>query len=264
MNTSDYLETKYPHAQHEHTDSPQDTPLFQKVAPVRIFEQAVEQLRDLIVSGRLKPGDRLPTEQVLCRQLNISRSTVREALRVLEAEGWVEVRRGMGSFIVERPVTILPRSEIGQWLESHRTAIEQVIQVRESIEPSAAELAALNSTPEELHNIQNLVVDLASIIDQIRQRGDEALYSQLAQVDTSFHQAIAEASDNDLMVELISQILPMFYQSDLAVLFVTGRMDMILSEHQAIANAIAAGDAAAARQAMQEHLYQIRRSMENR
>ncbi len=262
MNTSDYLETKYPHAQHEHADSPQDEPLFQKVAPIRIFEQAVEQLRELISSGRLKPGDRLPTEQVLCRQLNISRSTVREALRVLEAEGWVEVRRGMGSFIVERPVTILPRTEVRQWLENNRTAFEQVIQVRESIEPSTAELAALNCTTEELQNIQNLLAEMAVRIDQIRQGGDDAQYSQLAQVDASFHKAIAEASDNDLMVELIAQIMPAFNQSNYAVLFFMGRMDMILREHQAIVNAIAAGDAAAARQTMQEHLYQVRRSIE--
>ena len=90
-----------------------------KVAPVRVFEQAVGQIRELIVTGAWAVGEKLPTEQDLGRQLEVSRSSVREALRVLEAEGLVEVKRGLGTFVCARPTVRPAPGSAGRWL-SHR------------------------------------------------------------------------------------------------------------------------------------------------
>ncbi len=104
MTFSDHDERQVSQILNTAPGGPPAAPRLQKVAPVRIFEQAVEQLRELIMTGRLLPGDRLPTEQELCRQLSIHRSTVREALRVLEAEGLVECG-GYGRYVIDNQMS---------------------------------------------------------------------------------------------------------------------------------------------------------------
>lgn len=235
-------------------------PRLQKVAPVRIFEQAVQQLRELILTGQLLPGDRLPTEQVLCRQLSISRSTVREALRVLEAEGLVEVRRGMGTYVIEQPTVVQPAGEVRQWIENHREAIEQVLQVRESIETTTACLAAQRANSETLEELEKVLLDQNEQIAHIRRSGEEN-YDRLALLDAAFHMAVASASGNDLMVEVISHILPAFNQSNKAVLYVTGQMDTMATEHHSIVAAIQTGDCAAAAQAMRLHIQRVKETV---
>ncbi len=260
MTFSDHDERQISQILNTAAGGPPAAPRLQKVAPVRIFEQAVEQLRELILTGRLLPGDRLPTEQELCRQLSISRSTVREALRVLEAEGLVEVRRGMGTYVIEQPNVMLPRGEVSLWIENHRDAIEQMLQVRESIETTAASLAAQRANPVVLQEISQVMAELNEQIANFRQTGEEN-YDRLALLDASFHMAVAAASGNDLMIEVISHILPAFNQSNKAVLYVTGRMETMESEHQAIVDAITAGDAESAGQAMRRHILRVKETV---
>ena len=104
---------------------------FQKLEPVRVFEQVVQQIRELIVSGELQVGDKLPPEQELERQLSVSRSSIREALRVLEAEGLVEVRRGSGTYITSSTGRNRSRDEVANWLEQREEFLVQELEVRE-------------------------------------------------------------------------------------------------------------------------------------
>ena len=76
--------------------------MLKKVERIRVFDQAVVQLRAAILDGQYPPASRLPTEQELCDVLDVSRSTIREALRVLETEGLIEVRRGSGAYVAEK------------------------------------------------------------------------------------------------------------------------------------------------------------------
>ena len=130
--------------------------MIRKVEPVRIFEQAVDQIRSLVLNGELSLGDKLPTEMELSKLLNVGRSSVREALRVLEAEGLVEVRRGSGTYITRNHRCNNRSNDLVQWLLLREESLEQVFEVRESIEGLSAGIGAKHATPEQVQKILRL------------------------------------------------------------------------------------------------------------
>src|SRR5437868_7874740 len=124
----------------------------QALEPQRLYRQIAEQVRSLIKSGEFKPGERLPAERDLARQLNVSRPSVREALIALEVEGWVEVRTGAGVFVLERakkPIATrksVPETEWGPL---------EVIRARRVIEGEIAALAATHGKRKHLQAIRD-------------------------------------------------------------------------------------------------------------
>ncbi len=226
-----------------------------KVAPVRIFEQAVGQIRELIVTGAWAVGEKLPTEQDLGRQLDVSRSSVREALRVLEAEGRVEVKRGLGTFVAARPVP----GELVRWLAQRGETLEQVLLVRERIESLAAELAALQITPAQLAELDRLLAEQRRA--SAGARADDAAVDGLARLDAAFHLAIAAASGNDIVLEIVTHLIPAFQESNKAVLYLGRRAPQMETEHTDIRAALAAGDALTAGAAMRQHIARVRREL---
>jgi GntR family transcriptional regulator, transcriptional repressor for pyruvate dehydrogenase complex len=229
----------------------------QKLAPVRIFEQAVEQIRKLIEDGILVIGEKLPTEQALCEQLNVSRSSVREALRVLEAEGLVEVKRGSGTYVVQNRSTKNAPNELAHWLEQREETLEQVLEIRGSIEGLTASLAAVRANEETLANIEAILEKQSQVIRELSNTGVEC-FDVLAQLDAAFHIAISSASGNDIAGEIISHILPAFNESNKAVLYLCHRAGSIEVEHRKIMDALIARDPIAAEKAMREHILQVR------
>ncbi len=229
----------------------------QRLAPVRIFEQAVEQIRELISSGTLAVGEKLPPEQELSRQLGVSRSSVREALRVLEAEGQIEIRRGSGAFISARPVREDRKGELLHWLAEREETLEQVIEVRESIEMLAASLAAKVITPAALDELRAILDRQDSLNPQLD--GDPASgFAALARLDAQFHLAVSASSGNDIAHEIISHLIPAFGESNQAMLYLGRRAVKMAGEHRAILAALEAHDAGAAADAMQAHIQQVR------
>ena len=117
-----------------------------RLTPLRtppLKEQVVHELVRLIDEGALKAGDRLPTERELSERLAVSRSTVREAVQFLQALGVVEIRHGSGSFVAARGSRSHElRREWRRWTRNHVGRIHDLLEVRQGIEPFAAELAA--------------------------------------------------------------------------------------------------------------------------
>lgn len=228
-----------------------------KVAPVRIFEQAVGQIRELIVTGAWAVGEKLPTEQDLGRQLDVSRSSVREALRVLEAEGLVEVKRGLGTFVAARAAP----AEMVRWLAQRGETLEQVLLVRERIESLAAELAARQITPAQLAELEALLAEQRQVTAGAQAADAAGQVEGLAKLDAAFHLAIAAAGGNDIVLEIVAHLIPAFQESNKAVLYLCQRAPVMETEHAAIYAALAAGDAAAAGSAMRQHIGRVRREL---
>jgi len=111
--------------------------------------QAARQVRELIQAGELRRGERLPSERELCEQLGVSRTVVREAIRMLRAFGLVKVRLGVGTFIAEEPANIL-EGTLNYADDQEARKISDLQQVREMLEPAAAALAAQNANPEDI------------------------------------------------------------------------------------------------------------------
>ena len=111
--------------------------------------QAARQVRELIQAGELRRGERLPSERELCEQLGVSRTVVREAIKMLRASGLVKVRLGVGTFIAEEPANIL-EGTLNYADDQEARKISDLQQVREMLEPAAAALAAQNANPEDI------------------------------------------------------------------------------------------------------------------
>jgi GntR family transcriptional regulator, transcriptional repressor for pyruvate dehydrogenase complex len=232
----------------------------QKLAPVRIFEQAGEQIRELISSGLLAVGEKLPTEQELSHQMGVSRSSVREALRVLEAEGWIEIRRGSGAFISTRPIKNGQQGELLHWLAEREETLEQVIEVRETIETLTASLAAKAITAEGLDELRAILAQQASLGRQLDGNAD-AGFDTLARLDAQFHLTVSGASGNDIAHEIINHLIPAFNEGNQAMLYLGQRAQKMESEHRAILEALEAHDVDAAAKAMRVHLQQVRKEI---
>jgi GntR family transcriptional repressor for pyruvate dehydrogenase complex len=226
-----------------------------KVEPVRVFEQAVVQLRRLIVEGTLAQGDRLPTEQVLGARLGVGRSSIREALRVLEAEGLIEVRRGAGTFVASPSLWRGARGESARWLGQRKESLEQLLQVREHIEALTSSLAASAASPELIGELrQNLEAQAAMGPDL----DETQSIDRMAKLDLEFHLAISRGSGNDIAHEIVSHVLPAFYEGNEAVLYVAGRLERLLAEHRDILAAIEASDAQLSESRMRQHISRVR------
>jgi len=127
---------------------------FRTVLKTRVSEGIIEQVRDLITSGRLKPGDRLPAERELAHTLSVSRSAVREGIRALESLGIVEARAGQGTFVAPPQ-----RDAITNSLFRARDTQRKLFEVRRVLEPGLAGLAARRARPEQLEKMRAILDD---------------------------------------------------------------------------------------------------------
>jgi DNA-binding FadR family transcriptional regulator len=163
---------------------------FQPVQNRRIFEQILAQLQELLASGKLAQGDKLPAERELAAQFQTSRTSVREAIRVLEALGVVEVKAGSenGVTLVRRPARAF-RDVLQFQLALQNIDVQALIEFRVVLESWAATAAAERHTEEDVRRLESLVAEMTPSMP----------LADFFRLDAEFHLAIAEASRNDLL-----------------------------------------------------------------
>jgi DNA-binding FadR family transcriptional regulator len=227
--------------------SPAEPGLFNRVSVGRISEIIVEQIRLLMRQGQLKPGDRLPPERDLCERFGVSRVTVREALRMLESSGLVEIRVGArgGAF-----VTVPSSDRVGEGLADLLSLSvisgADVTEIRLILETGIVPLVCERATEEDL-------ADLESIC----QRSEEALRTGGYSMDISleFHIRVAQATHNPAVVMLIESfrgpLLMSLQQAQEAAPEMGG---LGTEEHEHFIEAVRRRDADAASRIMREHL----------
>jgi GntR family transcriptional repressor for pyruvate dehydrogenase complex len=222
---------------------------FQAVRKTRVSEGIIEQIRDLITSGRLRPGDRLPAERDLAKILNVGRSTVREAIRALESLGVLETRAGEGTFLATVPSSgreVLSARLFESW-ESQRKLFE----VRQVIEPDLAALAARRATEDQMAQMRLAVEDQERMV----RHGDTGI-----KADNTFHFLLAQAAGNDILLKIMESLMDLLRETREAALQRGERPAQSMKQHRAILRAIEARDAAQAQRRMAEHI----REMEQR
>lgn len=160
--------------------------------PQRLTDQTADRLLHMIDSNpAYPPGAKLPNEPRLCQLFGVSRTTLREAVRSLAAQGYVEVRRGSGTFVLDRS----PAPDIGlQRLECLRTRLRDLFEIRMMLEPQAARLACLRGTDEELQEIARRAECVAQAIREGK---------NFSQPEETFHQAFVAATHNPFMEQLL-------------------------------------------------------------
>ncbi|MGE7368743.1 FadR/GntR family transcriptional regulator [Neorhizobium sp. NPDC001467] len=222
-------------------------------APARkgrnLVETVAHRIREAITGGSLKPGDKLPTESGLTQQHQVSRTVIREAIASLRADGLVEVRHGVGVFVLPPPESLL-QTGLRNVDAGRVSSIIEMLEVRAAIEIEAAGLAALRSSPAQ----QEIIFECLEAIGRQIAAGNPTVES-----DRAFHFAIADATNNARFRELLEAIgKQMIPRSQLAdgelAPSPADYMNQIQKEHGAIARAIAGSDDTAARDAMRTHL----------
>ena len=177
--------------------------------PQRLTDQTADRLLHMIDSNpAYPPGAKLPNEPRLCQLFGVSRTTLREAVRSLAAQGYVEVRRGSGTFVLDRS----PAPDIGlQRLECLRTRLRDLFEIRMMLEPQAARLACLRGTDEELQEIARRAECVAQAIregknfSQPEETIHNALHEAWAALDVESLLAQPTLQDNELLMGFLRQ-----------------------------------------------------------
>ncbi|MHA6797735.1 FadR/GntR family transcriptional regulator (plasmid) [Pseudonocardia bannensis] len=218
--------------------------------------QAVkEQILAAITSGDYAPGDKLPSESELGTTLGVSRVSIREALRSLEAVGLIEIRHGRGSFVAMGPRGRY-QSPFAGWLQVHRDEILDLMKVRGALDELAAAEAATKADEPALAAIED-----AQERFRIAARDPAAAMDELIDSDVAFHVAIARASGSSLLLDLLEELNKLFEQSRNALFSLDERARRSVREHDAIVKAIRSGSGTKARSAAAHHLESTRRTL---
>ena len=217
--------------------------LVQPVRRDRLYQGIVQQIEGLLERGELKPGDQLPPERQLADQLQVSRASVREALRSLELLGIVETRAGGGTFVRRAQPDDLARPLTSFISRGHTVA--DVIDVRGLIEPAVAERAAKNISATELAELREILGAQERKVSAGESYVDE---------DTRFHEVIGTAARNELLVTVLGVIWDVLRSSREEWLQTEKRAHASLEAHRRILAALERRDPPAARAAAAEHI----------
>lgn len=207
----------------------------------RLYEQVAEQITTWISQNGLTTGDRLPPERELASRLGVSRATLSQALVALEVIGVVAVRHGDGTVVTGSPSA----SRIIDAIRAHADRLPEIIETRDALETKIAALAAVRRTDDDLARIDDALQVMEDDVDA-GGRGVEG--------DERFHGAVTAAAHSLLLARLMDEIGDLIKESRIESLSQPGRPRESLAGHRAVAEAIAAGDAALAATAMHEHV----------
>jgi len=232
------------------------TIVLEPIRPKKISEEIVSQVKQLISKGELKPGDRIPSERDLATMLGVSRPSVREAIMVLEAMGFVESRQGGGTYVkalteasIMNPLAKLVEKRDPELLRS-------LAEVRMGLESWSAYLAAQRATDSDIAEMRRLY----KIMEKQAAKGGWS-----PDVDAEFHYAITSASHNSLQMHVLDSIHSLFHATIQVALMEfyqqEGHVQLLLTHHHDIMEAIAAHDPELARKKMMEHLAMVEEKM---
>jgi GntR family transcriptional regulator, transcriptional repressor for pyruvate dehydrogenase complex len=227
---------------------------YQPVARRKVYEQVAEQLLGQIGARRLKPGDVLPPERELTESFGVGRSSIREALRMLESQGVISAVSG-GSFVVSDAASPLNSSLRLMVTLDDRSGIHHLFELRRILEVEAAALAAARHNAAHLEEMDAAIEEMAaSLIDHGGSRFIDA--------DLRFHLAVAEATGNRLVLHSMQAVRDVVRRALMTVFVIPHSPESAVVEHRAIRAAIASGDPARARQEMTDHLVRVEADVE--
>ncbi|MGW1712557.1 FadR/GntR family transcriptional regulator [Streptomyces sp. NPDC002156] len=195
-------------------------------------------------SDAVQPGDRLPPERQLALTLGVGRSAVREALAALEILGVVNVRPGSGTYLRGRASELLPQT-LSWGLLINTPQTEELIGVRHGLEVQAARLAAQSATPELLDEMEQQLLTM---------EGSTGDYETFVAADMRFHQAVALASQNALISDLLQTVRSLIRVWVERSMHDSAHAQLAVKDHRALFEAISAGDADQAAAAMNIHM----------
>lgn len=227
----------------------------------KIFRVIADQLEGAISAGQLKPGDKLPPEVKLTEMFAASRSSVREAIRVLEQKGLVEIKRGAGGGVFVRKMDTRKVTEsFLLFLQSRHVRFDQMAEFREVMEGEVTALAARRATPQRVENLQRILAQAKNILVN-----DAGNWRGFYELDIEFHIEIGRIADNPVFSALLSILhRDILGSDDRFALPDRNLMAQNYRDLEKITAAVAAGDPRQAQQAAKDHVKGFNRHMKSR
>ncbi len=215
----------------------------QSINRSRLHEDIVNQFRELITKKALVAGQRLPSERDLANQFNVSRSSVREAIRSMELQGLVRIKPGSGTFVSDQNASI--SDLVSSALKAKSKQISDIFEIRRLLEPAIAGLAASRASETDIEDMRRILQ---------KQKIQVANGETGVESDTEFHFALAQSTHNTALVNMVSAISDILSTSRDISLQAPGRPQRSLHSHSQIVDMIEDGNADRAIQAMNHHL----------
>jgi len=232
-------------------DEKEEWGMFTPVNKTRIYEEIISRIRAMVEKGDLTDGDRLPSERELSTSLRVSRPSVREALKSLENQGFLEIRQGEGTFISRKHI-----EQSGEPLAANILTVKeyqiQILEIRRLVEPQIASLAAERATGDEMSRLEMTL----SLQEEKVRMGETG-----ADLGKIFHYMIAEAAKNRLLIRIIDTATDLFSENRKRYLHFAQRAETSIRHHRKILNAITAGDSELAANSMKDHLDNIHETL---
>lgn len=231
----------------------QEQKLFSPIKSSKLSDEVYKQIVSLISSGKLNPGDKIPSERDLAADLRISRQSIREALNRAEVMGLIEVRQGEGSFILSSvkkslkpPLTLI--------IEKEAERIFDFLEIRKLVEGWCAEKAATEATAEELENMAGILDEMKKVVSKDK---------QWEELDLNLHLSFAKATHNVIAVHIMealkSNFKPFFrFTKSMPS---SEKMDILWQHHYEIFKAIKQRDPETSKKKVIEHLDYIREKL---
>ena len=194
---------------------------------------ATDMIIEYLKSGEVEIGDKLPSEYMMCKRLNISRTTIRETYRKLQSLGYIEIKNGKGAFVKNREQDIVQQAI--SWFRGHTAQMSDYLQVRINLDPLAAQLAATHKTDSDIARLREIQNHFEKACEQ---KDNKAM----AELDAKLHEAIVLMTQNELLIALIRIVNYYFEQLRQTSFKVQKNAYHAVEPHRLIIEAIAAGD----------------------
>jgi GntR family transcriptional repressor for pyruvate dehydrogenase complex len=218
---------------------------------VPVVRQVEESIRKLIEEEAFKPGEKLPTETDLCQQLSVGRGTVREAFRLLQARGIVEIKPGRGAFVAGEPTMDMDSID---WFVQNERELQDFLELRAAIEPMTARRMAESCAEESLQRLAGVHQEFL----RASQRGDP---EEIARIDEQFHSTIVESCGNNLMSDINRRICKGMQLFRSYTFRKEQNVHNAVVPHSYILNAILERDADRAEREMRIHLDMVKEDL---
>ncbi|NNL76038.1 MAG: FadR family transcriptional regulator [Desulfobacterales bacterium] len=235
--------------------------MFQTAKQTKVFQDVVDQIQEAIFDGRLKTGQTLPAERDLKTMFNISRGTLREALRVLEQKGLIEIKLGVGGGSVVKAVDTEKMSEnLGLLIRSQKVALNHLAEFREDVEGIVAAHAAVRHTPNDIQRLEQLLTNARECTEK-----GSSHRNAFIEIDKQIHMTLAQITENPIYIFVLSSIhdnIHRYYDQFLSM------EQRELKENYLdlceLIRAVEKGEVERARRVAQNHVKRFNRYMEKR
>jgi GntR family transcriptional regulator, transcriptional repressor for pyruvate dehydrogenase complex len=215
---------------------------------VPVVQQVVKIIREFILSGQTEVGKKLPTEKEYCESLNVGRGTLREALRILQANGLVEIKPGRGAFVARTEEA--DSSDIVEWFVKNEVELKDCIEVRSAIEPLAIKLAISRCSDSDITQLERTHAKFTKAVEE-----DDIL--GVAKYDERFHNQIVEMSKNKLLISINKKVSEYVQTFRSKTFQVHQNVQNAIEPHSNIMRAMQERDSEAGELYMRKHIQRI-------